>query len=841
MDYKRIYLIIGILIFSIFSVNAVTTLNSCGKNSGWVNGETYYLNFSEIPSGYSNWCLIMPTGTYNNITLVGLYPINVKDTNSYFLLFGNSQSSNGITYINNYLKMYNISFYSSNNNNLDYFVNVNQGGRDHIFMDNAYFENVSFNLPVDYLFTVNGGFSNFAGGNSRLYNSIFNNFYGLNVNKLFTASASDGYGSTGYADFNTNSFKNSILKYNITLSRQGTGTYHGNYERSMNNNFNQSVIIPLDNPVSFDFNFYSSIRKGVSFLDANNDGVGDNGDLDYINPAIYLDLFNYRYLQDVNEGSPFSTINKNIVTINDENIGLPITLPSLGNSSINTIYSTLIFNQVYGLEFYSNSKLKNELSLNNAITNTNKMYLQDHPSTPFINVANYNGFILLSGNNIEISNAEFYKTSSANNGQMISIQGSGNLRDNISINNNKFERSDTRSFGNNDYYFKLKTNNLNVFNNTFRMMGINGYEILSIESTNKNSNSVYLNIFNSSTSSNSIIFTEKGDTKFYNNYISNNLIISNNTNLNLNVTPLIAYKHTDNKYYYFRVGNYYQGNVGCTDGNGDGFCDSSYTNGAIVDTHPLSSYPFNYVTHLLSAEFVLEPSAYNISLVNIIEGETIYLNDSGLGLEFSFSQNSDYIDLVCDYIVDGVSVGQQLNPSKNVVYNYTKIGGWTTKTYTFRVECTNPIQGYVTSQELHFNVIISGLLNVCGNAILENVEQCDDGNSLNGDGCSSNCQFEGNYTQVCGNGVWELGETCDDGNILNGDGCSSTCHVEVVIDQENPYYQANVIDTNSIENTTNNAVGVLDDVTSFIYNLGVPIAILLITILILLAVVRLVS
>jgi len=31
---------------------------------------------------------------------------------------------------------------------------------------------------------------------------------------------------------------------------------------------------------------------------------------------------------------------------------------------------------------------------------------------------------------------------------------------------------------------------------------------------------------------------------------------------------------------------------------------------------------------------------------------------------------------------------------------------------------------------------------------------------------------------VCGNGILENGETCDDGNILNGDGCSRLCGVE---------------------------------------------------------------
>lgn len=32
---------------------------------------------------------------------------------------------------------------------------------------------------------------------------------------------------------------------------------------------------------------------------------------------------------------------------------------------------------------------------------------------------------------------------------------------------------------------------------------------------------------------------------------------------------------------------------------------------------------------------------------------------------------------------------------------------------------------------------------------------------------------------VCGNGILEPGEQCDDGNVINGDGCSSTCQIEI--------------------------------------------------------------
>jgi len=72
-------------------------------------------------------------------------------------------------------------------------------------------------------------------------------------------------------------------------------------------------------------------------------------------------------------------------------------------------------------------------------------------------------------------------------------------------------------------------------------------------------------------------------------------------------------------------------------------------------------------------------------------------------------------------------------------------------------------------------VTTSIVVTVCGNSIVETGEQCDDGNAVSGDGCSSSCQDEG---PVCGNSVVETGEQCDDGNGLSGDGCSATCQTE---------------------------------------------------------------
>ncbi|MBZ0172035.1 MAG: DUF11 domain-containing protein, partial [Phycisphaerales bacterium] len=65
---------------------------------------------------------------------------------------------------------------------------------------------------------------------------------------------------------------------------------------------------------------------------------------------------------------------------------------------------------------------------------------------------------------------------------------------------------------------------------------------------------------------------------------------------------------------------------------------------------------------------------------------------------------------------------------------------------------------------------------VCGDGLVEAGEQCDDGNTTPGDGCSDTCQYEA----VCGDGLQEGLEQCDDGNNLPGDGCDDLCRLETV-------------------------------------------------------------
>lgn len=83
---------------------------------------------------------------------------------------------------------------------------------------------------------------------------------------------------------------------------------------------------------------------------------------------------------------------------------------------------------------------------------------------------------------------------------------------------------------------------------------------------------------------------------------------------------------------------------------------------------------------------------------------------------------------------------------------------------------------------------------VCGDGVVQSGlgEECD-GSNLNGSSCltfgytvgsiscGGTCKFvKTGCSAVCGNNVKETGEQCDDGNILSWDGCTSTCQNEAV-------------------------------------------------------------
>jgi cysteine-rich repeat protein len=69
----------------------------------------------------------------------------------------------------------------------------------------------------------------------------------------------------------------------------------------------------------------------------------------------------------------------------------------------------------------------------------------------------------------------------------------------------------------------------------------------------------------------------------------------------------------------------------------------------------------------------------------------------------------------------------------------------------------------------------------CGDGTMDEDlgETCDDGNIIDGDGCSSTCQLEANPDPFCGDGNVDEGEECDGGIMLNGLPCRDNCRIPV--------------------------------------------------------------
>ena len=75
---------------------------------------------------------------------------------------------------------------------------------------------------------------------------------------------------------------------------------------------------------------------------------------------------------------------------------------------------------------------------------------------------------------------------------------------------------------------------------------------------------------------------------------------------------------------------------------------------------------------------------------------------------------------------------------------------------------------------------------VCGDGYIRGEEECDDQNGMAGDGCDDQCKLvppwtcvgEPSVCAVCGDGLIEGAETCDDGNTDSGDGCDGVCTME---------------------------------------------------------------
>jgi uncharacterized protein (TIGR03382 family) len=114
------------------------------------------------------------------------------------------------------------------------------------------------------------------------------------------------------------------------------------------------------------------------------------------------------------------------------------------------------------------------------------------------------------------------------------------------------------------------------------------------------------------------------------------------------------------------------------------------------------------------------------------------------------------------------------------------------------------MEGDGNRDEFGIEGITIRLLNVCGNGLMEDAEECDDGlDNADTAACTSTCT-----TAVCGDGfVQDAVEECDDSNTDDGDGCSATCTTEVAADSSGTAGDTAADESGSSSDTDASATG----------------------------------
>lgn len=139
------------------------------------------------------------------------------------------------------------------------------------------------------------------------------------------------------------------------------------------------------------------------------------------------------------------------------------------------------------------------------------------------------------------------------------------------------------------------------------------------------------------------------------------------------------------------------------------------------------------------------------------------------GQAVTLSPGPEFIDTVGQNVFQFDSTG----PLNQEIPCTRMLGRFEAGSYAFEVKWNienTPFDPSIRQSEDY--VISINRPQLCGNGVLDEGEECEDGNQIAGDGCSKRCLFE----SICGNARVEYGEECDDGNLVNGDGqCSDEC------------------------------------------------------------------
>jgi len=230
------------------------------------------------------------------------------------------------------------------------------------------------------------------------------------------------------------------------------------------------------------------------------------------------------------------------------------------------------------------------------------------------------------------------------------------------------------------------------------------------------------------------------------------------------IIPLLFLSFLISKNVYATTDNLYLSNT-VISGNDANLITTSYLQGAYIDwgvTDKLDSitlYCKNSSMHICVAT---TPNADGSGCIAYSETKTLTTSKAVTNFDFitdvSLSNGTRYY-----FLLKQIAGGSQTAVERSNASYLNEMG---------RV-----FNGAVYSTEdLYIRVYSAPLPPPCGDGDIDAGEECDDGNTTNGDGCSSTCQNE--YIPGCGSGQIDEGEECDDGNTTSYDGCSAICTTE---------------------------------------------------------------
>ena len=308
-------------------------------------------------------------------------------------------------------------------------------------------------------------------------------------------------------------------------------------------------------------------------------------------------------------------------------------------------------------------------------------------------------------------------------------------------------------------------------------------------------------------------------------------------NANGTTTPIVNdnyYYKTTCQNYLFNLGNYYQeitdyngtfrNALGLVDNNNDGIYDNGFSVGQdftgkyIYDNRPLTTYPYDFTGNIAQSQNVTNTcGVLSYDIIKPVDGQT-YSSSTSFDTAWKYSSTT-YSNLYCRENFNGVISdysGVNSQDLKGLIY------GVTDGTGTFQVTCADtPYYDNLVIKSPLVNFQIGSL--TTPSIIDPNPIVNPNPNTTIVYGCTDNTAT--NYNPLA---------TVDDGSCVGGSGGGGGN-----VSTTTPYTSIDVIDYNSVDNTNQNTIGFMQDIMSFITNVGIPAGILVVVIVSVLAVLRL--